>query len=193
MHLKMSSARCCPFCLSLNVLRCIKRPEAHMDNVKPVKILWKNSYWLYGQVFWERENQLNSMASGRFRWFFLPMIGGWGNSNEIVLIWMSLDLTDDKPTLLQVMACYLTAPSHYLKQGNSHEIILIWMSLDLTDDKSTLPQVMACCLTAPSHYLKQGNSHEITLIWMSLDLTDDNSTLLQVMTCCLMAPLPEAR
>ena len=42
------------------------------------------------------------------------MNGGWGISYEIALSWMTLDLTDDKSTLVQVMA--LTATSHYLSQ-----------------------------------------------------------------------------
>ena len=35
------------------------------------------------------------------------MIGGWDFSYEIALRWMSLDITDDKSTLVHVMAwCY---------------------------------------------------------------------------------------
>ena len=44
------------------------------------------------------------------------MNGGWGISYEIALRWMPLDLTDDKSTLVQVMAWCQTAPSHYLSQ-----------------------------------------------------------------------------
>ena len=40
---------------------------------------------------------------------------GWGIRSEIVLRWLSLDLTD-KSTLVQVMACCLTATSHYQSQ-----------------------------------------------------------------------------
>ena len=54
---------------------------------------------------------------------------------------MSLDLTDDKLTLVQVMA--------WCRQA------LRWMSLELADDKSTLVQVMAWCRQATSHYLSQ--------------------------------------
>ena len=57
-------------------------------------------------------------------------------SCKIVLIWMSLDFTDDG-------------------KGISCEIVLIWMSLDFTDDQSTLVQVMAWCRQATSHYLSQ--------------------------------------
>ena len=44
------------------------------------------------------------------------MIDGWGISGESVLIWMSLDFTDDQSTLVQVMAWCRQATSHYLGQ-----------------------------------------------------------------------------
>ena len=44
------------------------------------------------------------------------MNGGWGISYEIALRWMALDLTDNKSTLVQVMAWYRQATSHYLSQ-----------------------------------------------------------------------------
>ena len=44
------------------------------------------------------------------------MIGGWGIFCKIALRWMSMDLTDDKSTLVQVMAWCRQAPSHYLSQ-----------------------------------------------------------------------------
>ena len=44
------------------------------------------------------------------------MIDGWGVSCEIALIWMLLDLTYEKSTLVQVMAWCRQATSHYLSQ-----------------------------------------------------------------------------
>ena len=44
------------------------------------------------------------------------MTDGWGISCKIALRWMPLDLTDDKSTLIQVMAWCLQATSHYLSQ-----------------------------------------------------------------------------
>ena len=44
------------------------------------------------------------------------VIGGWGIFCEIALRWMPLDLTDDKSTLVQVMAWCRQATSHYLSQ-----------------------------------------------------------------------------
>ena len=65
----------------------------------------------------------NSLAPGRFEWHFrrvifklILVIDGWIISCEIAVRWMSLDLTDDKSTLVQVMAWGHQAPSHYLSQ-----------------------------------------------------------------------------
>ena len=44
------------------------------------------------------------------------MTDGCDVSSEITFSWTSLDLSDDKSTLVKVMACCLTAPSHYLNQ-----------------------------------------------------------------------------
>ena len=43
-------------------------------------------------------------------------IDGWCVSCEIALTWISLDLTDEKSTLVQVMAWCREAASHYLNQ-----------------------------------------------------------------------------
>ena len=66
---------------------------------------------------------LNSLAPGRFkvnfRWVILKlilMVNGWGISCEIALIWVSLDHTYDKSTLVQVMAWCRQATSHYMSQ-----------------------------------------------------------------------------
>ena len=64
-----------------------------------------------------------SLAPGEFEWNFrhvifkqILVIGGWGISCELALIWMSLDFTDDQSTLVQVMAWCRQATSHYLSQ-----------------------------------------------------------------------------
>ena len=44
------------------------------------------------------------------------MHGGWGVSYEIALRWIPLNLTDDKSTLVQVMAWCRQATSRYLSQ-----------------------------------------------------------------------------
>ena len=64
-----------------------------------------------------------SLAPERFQFNFREVIfklnlinGGWGNSYEIALRWMQLDLTDDTSRLVQVMAWCRQATSHYLSQ-----------------------------------------------------------------------------
>ena len=65
----------------------------------------------------------NSLAAVKFEWNFryvifkqILVIDGWDISCEIALIWMSLDLTDDQSTSVQVMAWCRQATSHYLNQ-----------------------------------------------------------------------------
>ena len=66
---------------------------------------------------------LNSLAPGRFSWRFrwvifmlILVIDDWCMSCEIAIRWIQLDLTDDKSTLVQVMAWCRQATSHYLSQ-----------------------------------------------------------------------------
>ena len=75
------------------------------------------------KLFAIKPQLINSLAPGRFwfnfRWVILKLTlvnGGWGISFEIALRWMPLDLTDDKSTLVQVMAWCRQATSHYLSQ-----------------------------------------------------------------------------
>ena len=100
------------------------------------------------------------------------MIDGRGISCEIALIWVSLDLNDEKSTLVQVMAWCRQATSHYLSQcwprslsaygvtrpqwgiagclfGNLQRPNSLWPSDTIWRHRSmsTLAQVMACCLT----------------------------------------------
>ena len=70
-----------------------------------------------------RSNLVNSLAPGKFEWNFrhvifkqILLIGDWGLSCEIALTWKPQDLTDDKSTLVQVMALCRRAISHYLSQ-----------------------------------------------------------------------------
>ena len=66
---------------------------------------------------------LNSLSTGRVEQNFRLVISrvisvtdGWCVSCKIALRWMPLDLTDDKSTLVQVMAWCCQATSHYLSQ-----------------------------------------------------------------------------
>ena len=96
------------------------------------------------------------------------MTDGWGISCELALRWMSLDLTDDKSTLVKVIVWCHQATRHYLSQWwprclSSYGIIRpqwvnsLWSNEVISKYRSgtTLLQVMACCLMASSHYLNQ--------------------------------------
>ena len=52
------------------------------------------------------------------QWFLkqILVIDGWGTSCELALMWMSQEPTDDKSTLVHVMAWWRQATSHYLNQ-----------------------------------------------------------------------------
>ena len=74
----------------------------------------ESSYWWPG---------VNSLAPGRFEQNFRKVIfqlmsvtDGWGISSIMALRWMWLDLTDEKSTLVQVMAWCRQATSHYLSR-----------------------------------------------------------------------------
>ena len=73
--------------------------------------------------FCHRNWWINSLAPGRFQFHLREVIfklnlvnGGWGISYEIALRWMPQDLTDNKSTLVHVMAWCHQATSHYLSQ-----------------------------------------------------------------------------
>ena len=77
-------------------------------------ILWWGDYL---------SKEVNLWAPGRFEFkfslvIFKPILvnGGWGISYWIALRWMPQDLTDDKSTLVQVIAWCRQATSHYLSQ-----------------------------------------------------------------------------
>ena len=72
---------------------------------------------------WLLIHAINSLVPGRFWFNFRQVIfkltsvnGGWSISYEIALRWIPLDLTNDKSTLVQVMAWCRQAASHYLSQ-----------------------------------------------------------------------------
>ena len=96
-------------------------------------ILWCTYLYSKSSCYWEKDwfewlhpeekMLLNSLAPGRFkvnfRWVIFKLnlvVNGWGISCETAVRWMSLDLTDDKSTLVQVMAWCHQATSHYLSQ-----------------------------------------------------------------------------
>ena len=82
---------------------------------------WWPSAWTHRCVTWW--NKINSLAPGRFQqnlrktiFKLILVIDGCDISSEIALRWTSLDLSDDKSILVQVMAWCHQATSHYLNQ-----------------------------------------------------------------------------
>ena len=70
------------------------------------------------------------------------MNGGWGISYKIALRWMSLDLADEKSTLVQVMAWCRQATSHYPSQCWPRSMLLNGITrpqwVKLTNSHNTL-------------------------------------------------------
>ena len=86
----------------------------YLKQCRPTLLIYK---WIT-RPWW-----INSLAPGKFEWNFrylifqiISVIDGWVISCELALRWMSLNLTDDKSTLVQVMAWCRQATSHYLNQ-----------------------------------------------------------------------------
>ena len=75
--------------------------------------------WVNGNI----RSDFNSLAPGRSEWDsknvifnLVLLIGIFRSSHHNALRWMPQDLTDDKSTLVQVMAWCCQATSHYLSQ-----------------------------------------------------------------------------
>ena len=84
-------------------------------------VLWFG--WTRCIIHWTKWCDFNSLAPGKFEWHLrylifqiISVIDGWGIDCELALRRMSLDLNDDKSTLVQVMAWCRQATSHYLIQ-----------------------------------------------------------------------------
>ena len=84
----------------------------------------RHGKWINGHTKTTESDTLDSLAPEECQYKFryvifkrILVIDGWGISCEITLIWMSLDLNDEKSTLVQVMAWCRQAPSHYLSQS----------------------------------------------------------------------------
>ena len=89
--------------------------------------IWRNTSVIRLHLLLERTpwrwTSINSLAPGKLEWIFrylilqiISVIGGWGISCELALGWMSLDLIDNKSTLVQVMTRCRQATNHYLGQ-----------------------------------------------------------------------------
>ena len=100
-HLKMLSAKCLPFCLGLNVLSdcsCWMLYDFH-------DLLL--THWPLGNM----AVILRSIILKLILW-----INILNASCKVVVMWMPLNSSDGKSTLVQVMPWCYQAPSHYLRQ-----------------------------------------------------------------------------
>ena len=83
-----------------------------------------NQCWhLVKETSHDNQFRQRTLAPGKFEWNFrylifqkISVLDGWGISCELAFKWMSVDLTDDKSTFVQVMAWCHQAASHYLSQ-----------------------------------------------------------------------------
>ena len=89
---------------------------------KNIAFMMKNKRKWYN-ILKNISTDVNSLAPEKFEWNFrfvifkqILVIDDWGISCEIALTWKSQDLTDDKLTLVQVMAWCHHTTSHYLSQ-----------------------------------------------------------------------------
>ena len=83
----------------------------HSVEVMRVPLWW--AAWCVTYIY------LTYLPLGNFRYLIfqiISVIDDWVISCELALRWMLLDLTDDKSTMVQVMAWCRQATSHYLSQ-----------------------------------------------------------------------------
>ena len=93
-------------------------------NKRLSKQSWGWWFEMLSRPLWrQRKGTINSLAPGWFKWKLrqvifklISVINGWGIFCEIIPRRMWLDFTDDKSTLVQVMAWCHQATSHYLRQ-----------------------------------------------------------------------------
>ena len=85
---------------------------------------------------WSVYCEFNSLAPGKFEWNFryvvfkqILVIDGWGISCEIVLMWVSLDFTDDQSTLVQVLTGVKAryGGSNMKKINNGGRLLIFYM------------------------------------------------------------------
>ena len=111
-----------------------------------------------------------AFLTGNFKQILL--IDGWGISCKTALIWMSLGFTDDKPTLVQVMAWCRQTTSHYLSQ--------CWLSslspYGVTTPKrvnGTTAKILFLVYRILKHALKL-HLNWIRTLWISVSMTKDH-------------------
>ena len=114
-----------PQCVQLKKRKRLPTGQLSVLTVMPKLSSWQLSGFRVSTAYFSHDFSItiNSLAAGKSEWHFrylifqiISVIDGWGISCEHALRWMPLDLTDDKSTLVKVMAWCRQATSHYLSQ-----------------------------------------------------------------------------
>ena len=113
-----------PISLVMSVIICVFLScYHHQIGIMNHQPLFRVRSWNNGMCYMSC-HILNSLAPGSFQWNLRKIIfklilvtDGYEISSEIALRWRSLDFSDDKSTLVQVMAWCRQATSHYLNQS----------------------------------------------------------------------------
>ena len=103
---------------------------------------------------------------------FILAIDGWDISHEISFRWMSLEFTDYKSTLLQVMAWCHQATSHSLPEPMLTQISVCHMvSLGHSELSASALEMLQSC-TEPSVCWSQeiSNHHWMELVWSTVKI-----------------------
>ena len=105
------------------IFKCHKAIWQYQSDPSLTKTRWQQNHEQLASTWSIVTSWINSLSPRRFErnlrkviFKLILMIGGWGIFCKIALRWMSMDLTDDKSTLVQVMAWCRQATSHYLSQ-----------------------------------------------------------------------------
>ena len=124
----------------------------------------------YHEYFLVNFSHVNSLAPGKFEWNFRSLIfkiisvtDGWGISCEIGLRWMPLDLTDDKSTLVQVMAWCRQATSHYLSQCWSSSMMLYGFSWPFVQHRNISKTTIKLLITVLRYEYYQLQNHQTVI------------------------------
>ena len=108
--------------ISISCLTVHYPPHWYDGSTEMGKELALSSVYIRGGLL-ECGGVINSLGPGKFEQNFTLVIfklisvtNGWGIYCKIALRWMPLDFTDNKSTLVQIMAWCRQATSHYLSQ-----------------------------------------------------------------------------